>query len=524
MERDPNQTERSSGILLHISSLPSPYGIGSFGEAARRWVDFLAEAKQSYWQILPLSPGGLGNSPYSSCSAFAGNPYFIDLDILCEEGLLKRAEYANINWGRSESRVDYCAIFRHRERILRKAFARFKDEAALDDFAAQNPWLEHYSQYLAIKDAHSQQAWIQWDEPLRLRQPDAISEMKTRLANDIRYYTFVQYQFKRQWLALREYANAKKVEIIGDIPIYVSSDSADVWANRDLFLLNAAGFPTEVSGCPPDPYSSDGQLWGNPLYDWKKMAKTDYAWWMYRLRYSFELYDVLRIDHFRGLESYYAIPYGAPTAAVGKWKRGPGKGFIKTIRRALPNARIIAEDLGYLTPKVRELLAYSGYPGMKLVQFAFDSRVTGEYRPFTYGAHSVVYPGTHDNETIKGWCNTASRGSVRKAMDYIGIRSESDLPLAMLRLTLQTAANLSVIPMQDWLQLGSGARMNIPSTIGGLNWRWRLREGALTERLAASIARVTSIYGRIPGEESVTDELDALNNNNNIVVEALQKE
>lgn len=506
MERDRALFERSAGILLHVSSLPSSYGIGSLGEAARMWVDFLHEAGQSFWQILPLGPTIYGDSPYSSPSAFAGNPYFIDLDVLCEEGLLERSEYSDIKWCRSEKRVDYDLIGRHRGSVLRKAFARFKDESALDGFVKQNPWAEDYGLYMAITTTQKQSSWTEWDEPVRTRRSDAISVKRKELEDDVRYHIFVQYQFRRQWDALHDYADSKGVGIIGDIPIYVALDSADVWSSPALFQLDKDSIPTEVSGCPPDSFSADGQVWNTPLYDWETMAKTRYEWWIYRLKHSFELYDVLRIDHFRGLESYFAIPYGAKTAKGGRWKKGPDTDFIDAVKRALPDKRVIAEDLGYLTEDVRKLLTFSGYPSMKLLQFAFDSRVTdSDYRPFTYGSNSVVYPGVHDNDTLKGWTKTASRASIQKAMEYIGIRRVDELPLAMIRLAMQCNSCLAVILMQDWLELGSDARFNTPSTVGGTNWRWRLDKNALTENLAASISKITSLYGRAPYEEGAED-------------------
>ena len=481
---------------MHVSSLPSPYGIGCFSEEARRWVDFLHNAGQTYWQILPLGPTGDGDSPYQSFSAFAGNPYFIDFDTLSEQGLLERSEYAGLRWGSSVKHVDFGLVHKNREQVLRKAFSRFTDNAALDDFIAENSWFDNYSLFLAIKEEQKHLPWMEWDEPLRKRHPEAIERIKSEFSKDLRYHAFVQYQFVRQWSALKAYANEKQVEIIGDIPIYVSLDSADVWSNPELFQLGLNGYPIEVSGCPPDSFSKDGQIWGNPIYDWDAMAKTGYQWWMQRLQSSFGLYDVLRIDHFRGLESYFAIPYGAVTATKGMWRLGPGKGFIDAVKQALPDALVIAEDLGFLTDAVRDLLAYSGYPGMKLLQYAFDSREIGDYTPYKYTADTVVYPGTHDNDTVMGWSKNAPAACIREAMEYMGLRRKADLPYGMIRLAMQSASVLAVIPMQDWLELGSGARMNTPSTVGGINWRWRLRKGDMTPKLAEKMAKMTEIYGR----------------------------
>ena len=488
--------DRSSGVLLPVSSLPSSYGIGSFGADACRWVDFLHEAGQSYWQILPLSPTGYGDSPYQSFSAFAGNPYFIDLEILYQDGLLDKADYRDIRWSHSDRWVDYGRLYKEREPVLLKAFSRFKDDAALSAFIRDNHWFEDYSLYMVIKAAQGQRSWMQWDEPLRKRQPEALMRIKEEHSEDIRYHGFIQYQFDRQWSALRAYANAKGVQVIGDIPIYVSLDSADVWANTGLFQLGEDDLPIEVSGCPPDSFAKDGQLWGNPLYDWDAMAEADYEWWTFRLRKSFGLFDVLRLDHFRGLESYFAIKYGAKTAEGGKWKPGPGTRFIDIVEQTVPEARIIAEDLGYLTEEVRKLLEYSTYPGMKIVQYAFDDREAGDYIPYKYEENSVVYPGTHDNDTAKGWSKNAPKSCIRHAMDYTGIRRRRDLPRGLVCLAMQSNSNLAIIPMQDWLGFGSRARLNTPSTVGGNNWRWRLKRSALSPALAEEMASVTRMYGR----------------------------
>ena len=486
---------RSAGILLPVSSLPSPYGIGTFGKDAYEWVDILHAVKQSFWQILPLSPTGYGDSPYQSFSAFAGNPYFIDLDTLWKEGLLKRGDYANIKWSKSPDKVDYGSLYKYRESVLRKAFCNFINDAAsveiLNDFMEQNHWFDDYGLFMAIKDSQGQHSWLEWDEPLCLRQPEAISRVREELAEDILYHAFVQYQFQKQWNALKSYANEKDVEIIGDIPIYVALDSADVWAKHELFQLDENGVPTEVAGCPPDGFTEDGQLWGNPLYDWAFMKETGFEWWIERLRHNFELYDVVRIDHFRGLESYFAIPGGAKTAADGKWKPGPGMAFIKAVKEALPDARIIAENLGFLTDKVDKLLKSSGYPGMKLVQFAFDSRASEDDQPSSYEENMVIYTGTHDNDTVKGWSRTAPTGSVMSAKKYLDVKRRKFLPRAMIELALESKANLVIIPMQDWLQLGSEARLNTPSTTGGNNWRWRLNAKSLKADVLDSVADLT---------------------------------
>jgi 4-alpha-glucanotransferase len=474
-----------------VSSLPSPYGIGTFGKAAFEWIDFLHEAKQGYWQVLPLSPTGFGDSPYQSFSAFAKNPYFIDLDILCEEGLLLPSEFADIRWGRSDKQVDYATLYQYREGVLRKAFSRFTDAALLDDFATAHSWFDDYGLFMAIKNLQGQKSWQQWDEPLRLRDPGTLVGIRKELAEDIRYHAFVQYQFERQWRAVHEYANNKGVRIIGDVPIYVALDSADVWSSPELFQLDDNYAPTEIAGCPPDGFSAEGQVWGNPLYNWEAIAKTAFLWWIQRLESNFDLYDMVRIDHFRGLESYYAIPYGSKSAKDGQWKPGPGMLFVNAIKEALPYAHIIAEDLGFLTEGVQKLLKDSGYPGMKLIQFAFDSRASESDQPDSYEKNMVVYPGTHDNDTIRGWSKTAPRASVKSAMKYFGIWRKRLLPGKMIDLAMQCPADLIVIPLQDWLELGSEARMNTPSSTGGNNWRWRLEKKALTRELASHIAEKT---------------------------------
>jgi len=487
---------RSAGVLLPVSSLPSPYGIGNFGAEARKWVDFLHEAGQRYWQILPLSPTGPADSPYQSFSAFAGNPYFIDFDTLADDGLLEKADFAGLRWGRSADKVDYGAQYLNREPVLRKAFSRFRDDSALDEFIDRSHWFESYALFMVIKASHKLHPWMDWDEPLRTRQPEALKQVETEYADDIRYHAFVQYQFDLQWGALRAYAAGKGVEIIGDIPIYVSLDSADVWENHELFQLDENNVPKEVSGCPPDYFSEAGQIWGNPLYDWEHIAKTGYRWWIRRLKRNFDWFDVLRLDHFRGLESYFAIPYGATSAKDGHWRPGPGTAFIDVVDSTVHEASIIAEDLGFQTDEVKQLLEYSTYPGMKIVQYAFDERDAGDNIPYSYEENMVIYPGTHDNDTVKGWCQSAPRSFIRTAKSYLGLRRKRDLPYGMIRQAFQSRSNLAVIMMQDWLKLGNSARLNTPSTVGGNNWRWRLRKNALTGKLAGEMASMTAMYGR----------------------------
>ncbi|AEF80933.1 4-alpha-glucanotransferase [Leadbettera azotonutricia] len=489
--------ERAAGILLAVSSLPSPYGIGSFGTAGREWCDFLAKAGQKYWQILPLGPTGWGNSPYQSFSAFAVSSYYIDLDTLASEGLLKKGEAEKIVWGSRPGSVNYGALYHRREKILRLAFEKFRLVKAFKDFREKNAfWLEDYSLFMALKKANQGKAWLDWEEGLRFRKKDALAKAREDYIEEIDYHVFVQYQAFRQWSALKHYANSRGISIIGDMPIYVSMDSSDTWANSDLFQLDKDLRPIRVSGCPPDPFAADGQLWGNPLYRWDYIRKTNFAWWILRLRESLSLYDVVRIDHFRGFESYYSILAADKTAANGEWVKGPGLSFINAVNKQLPGAAIIAEDLGYLTPEVKALLKASGYPGMKVLQFAFDSRESGDYMPHSYIRNCVVYTGTHDNTTSMDWFKSAPPEDAKLALDYFGLKSSKDGNWAYIRTALSCVADLAVIPLQDYLGLGKQGRMNAPSTLGGNNWCWRLLPGQIESELAVKIKRITDICGR----------------------------
>jgi 4-alpha-glucanotransferase len=489
--------KRASGILMPVFSLPSPYGIGTFGKAAYDWVDFLAKAKQAYWQVLPLGPTSYGDSPYQSFSAFAGNPYFIDPDLLVAAGLLTKQECVAAACG-SDTKVDYAALYKTRFTLLQQAFARFTDDDALDAFWRRHKsWLDDYALYTAIKAANGQHSWTEWPDDVRLRKPSALAKARRTLLREQRFCVFLQYLFFTQWDALKAYAAAKGVRIIGDMPIYVAMDSADVWANSEIFQLDENKQPTEVSGCPPDGFSADGQLWGNPLYRWDVLAQNGYDWWMHRLAASFELFDTVRIDHFRGLESYYAIPHGAPNARNGRWRKGPGLDFIRAMRKQFRGRQIIAEDLGFLTPSVRQLLYRSGYPGMKVLQFAFDTREESDYLPHNYQKNCVVYTGTHDNDTMLGWLQTARRTDVRFARRYLDIHHRDDEQWAFIRAAIASVANLAVIPMQDYLGLGGEARINTPSTLGG-NWVWRMAPGSASDTLAARIAGLCSLFGRAP--------------------------
>lgn len=492
---------RRAGVLMPISSLPSPWGIGTMGAAARSFVDFLAEGGQSCWQILPVGPTSYGDSPYQSFSSFAGNPYFIDLDDLAEEGLLEREEYAQLDWGEDPSQVDYDLMYQNRYPVLRLACARL-DRSGTGEFAAfcreQESWLEDYALFMALKEKFGGRSWQEWPEKLRLRRPGALEKARKELAKETEFWKGVQYLFFRQWHALKKRANEKEISIIGDLPIYVSGDSADVWANPDQFQLDEKGRPTEVAGCPPDGFSEDGQLWGNPLFDWERMKEENYAWWMRRIAFQFQIYDVLRIDHFRGFDAYYAIPYGDKTARNGRWRPGPGIEFFQTVKKTLGKKEIIAEDLGFLTPSVRKMLRQSGFPGMKVLQFAFDSRDTGsDYLPHCYGRHCVVYAGTHDNDTILGWMKSAPRKDVQFAKEYLRLNSREGYNWGMMRAAWASPADLAVMQMQDLLGLDGRARMNTPSTLGD-NWKWRALPGSYDEKLSRRVFREMRVYQRLP--------------------------
>lgn len=489
---------RASGVLMHLTSLSSPHGIGTMGKEARAFADFLAAGGQRYWQLLPLGPTGYGDSPYQSFSTFAGNPYLIDLDTLAEEGLLTEPEYAGEDWGEDPQRVDFGLLYRKRYPVLKKAVRRLleRKEPEYEMFLAENAhWLPDYALFMALKDAGDGAPWWQWPEELRRREPHALARAGEELREETDFWQGVQYLFFRQWQKLKEYVNGRGISLIGDLPIYVALDSADVWAGPELFQLDRELVPTEVAGCPPDAFAADGQLWGNPLFDWERMEADGYAWWIGRIAHQLRLYDMLRIDHFRGFESYYAIPFGEETARNGRWRPGPGMKLFRAVEAALGQKDIIAEDLGYLTPEVRQMLAESGFPGMKVLQFAFDSREESDYLPHNYDKNCVVYVGTHDNDTALGWLDTVSPEDRRYAMDYLKLTGAEGYHWGLMRGAWASAARLAVVTAQDLLGLGSGARMNTPSTLGG-NWQWRAMPGVFTEELAQRLRRETGIYRR----------------------------
>ncbi len=489
---------RESGILMHITSLPGPYGIGSMGANAYAFVDFLEKAGQSCWQILPLSPTGYGDSPYQSFSSCAGNPYLIDLDTLVSEQLLTKEELSGVSWGSNPGRVDFGAMYAHRTGVLKLAFRRFRPDEAYERFLRENEaWLPDYALFMALKESFGGAPWLNWPQDLRLRNPEALDQKRRELAEDIAFQYFLQYLFRRQWTALRRYAHGKGIRIIGDVPIYVPLDSADVWANPELFQLDENRRPRLVAGCPPDSFTADGQLWGNPLYDWQKMAETGYAWWLRRLRAAAGMYDVVRIDHFRGFESYWAVPAQDTTARNGSWIKGPGMDFIRVLRQSLPDLDFIAEDLGFVTPEVRQLQLDSGYPGMKVLEFAFDSREESNYLPHLYPEDSVCYTGTHDNVTLKQWFDEAAPEDVAYAKAYLGLNPDEGYIRGMIRGAMGSVSRLCVVQMQDYLELGKPARMNFPGTLSSANWTWRAQPGFDSDALAARIRETTRLYGRL---------------------------
>ncbi len=491
---------RASGILLPISSLPSKYGIGCFSKEAYNFVDGLKKAHQHFWQILPLGPTSYGDSPYQSFSTFAGNPYFIDLEKLVNEGLLMQGELDECNFGEDERYIDYEKIYFERYDVLRNAYERFdfENNGEYRTFLEENEfWLDDYALYMAVKDYFEDVAWTEWDEDIRLREPEAMEHYTEMLETDIEFYKFLQFEFNKQWLELKAYANENEVQIIGDIPIYVAFDSADCWANTELFQFDDENVPLAVAGCPPDSFAADGQLWGNLLYKWEYHEETGYKWWISRVRNSIKWYDVVRIDHFRGFDEYYSIPFGDKTAVNGHWVKGPGINLFNALKKELGEVNIIAEDLGYLTDSVVKLVKDIGFPGMKIIQFAFDSRETSNYYPHTYTPNSVVYTGTHDNDNIQGWYDSISDEDKENAIEYMhNYNTErADIHWDFIKVALASVSKLAIIPMQDYLGLGSKCRMNIPSTLGG-NWTWRVLEEEITDNLLDRIAYLTDMFGR----------------------------
>ena len=492
---------RRSGVLLPVTSLPSRFGIGTFSKEAYAFVDFLKEAGQKLWQILPLGPTGYGDSPYQAFSTFAGNPYLIDLEELIENGWLTEEECENTDWGGSKSYVDYEKMYQGRFPLLRKAYhnSHIAENAEFIAFCEENDWwLSDYALFMAIKDSQGGASFLEWDAPLKLREPEAIRRCRHELSDEICFWQFLQYLFAKQWQALKAYANGKGISIIGDIPIYVALDSADTWSHPELFQLSEGCVPKAVAGVPPDAFSATGQLWGNPLYDWEYHRKTGYDWWILRIGYSYRLYDIVRVDHFRGFEAYFSIPYGDETAVNGHWEKGPDFELFAAMKMKLGKKEMIAEDLGVITPPVRKMIKKCGYPGMKVLQFAFDESGESVYLPFRYDKNCIVYTGTHDNETTKGWLGNLTQSNRAYVNQYTACEEKDtdECVWGLIRAAQSSVAEVCVVPLQDYLCLGNEARMNTPSTLGD-NWKWRLTRGQLTDEIIHRINAMTRLYGRI---------------------------
>ena len=495
--------ERCCGILLHLSSLPSPYGIGTMGRAAYNFVDFLSSAGQSLWQLLPLGPTSCGDSPYQSFSSFAGNPYFIDLDMLVEDGLLVQSELDGIDWGTDPELVDYGKIYENRFKVLKIAadLGIKHDAAEFENFVSDNrSWLFDYALFMALKRHFGMKAWFDWpDEDIRLHKPEAVGKYAELLNEDVQFFEYIQLLFFKQWDALHKYANEHGVKIVGDMPIYVAMDSADVWASPEFFLLDEKNVPVEVAGVPPDYFSKDGQLWGNPLYDYDAMRRDGYGWWIRRVDGASKLCDILRIDHFRGFESFWAVPFNAETAKVGRWVKGPGMDLVGRLTSWFSDLGFIAEDLGLLTPEVHELLEQSGLPGMKVLEFAFDPKEPSNYLPHKYTQNCVCYVGTHDNAPVMAWRDEADKAEVEFAERYLAISDAEGFNWGMIRGGMSSVASMFIAQMQDYLGLGADTRMNTPGTQFG-NWRWRLKADALIPELAERLLDMVKTYGRYTAE------------------------
>lgn len=495
--------DRGAGILMHIASLPGEYGIGTLGKEAFKFAEFLETSGLKYWQILPLGHTSYGDSPYQCFSAFAGNPYFIDYDILREEGILEEEDYKKENYGDNPERIDYGTIFESKNKVLKRAYDNFKKgnlkELAqkIEKFKTENAfWLEDYALYMSLKNYFKLVSWQEWPDDIKKREPEAIKKYQESLKDEIGFWSFVQYLFFEQWIALKDYTNSLGIKIIGDIPIYVAEDSVDAWSAPENFKMNVKEMkPLFVAGCPPDMFSATGQLWGNPIYDWDAMKKNNYKWWISRIKESLKLYDIVRIDHFRGFEAYWQIPYGEPTAVNGKWVKGPGMSLFNAVKKELGEIDVIAEDLGFLTEEVKEFLAETGYPGMKILEFGFGGG-DSEYLPHNYIKNCIAYTGTHDNDTFLGWFEkTGSKKEVRNAIRYLGLNEEEGYNWGFIRGIWSSVANTAIAPMQDFLNLGNEARINLPATLG-TNWQWRAKKEDINENLANKIYKFTKLYGR----------------------------
>ncbi len=496
---------RTSGILLHISSLPSDYGTGSLGKEAYDFIDFLKRAGQEYWQFLPIGPTGYGDSPYQSYSAFAGNPPLIDFDILVKDGLIsdKDKDLQLLN-GRKDFE-SYEELLKSKLKVLSKAARNFitntqaYDHPEYNRFCSENAfWLDDYALFMSLKAYFKQIMWTEWDDGIRLREKNEVERYTKLLSDDINEWKFIQYIFFKQYHAMKKYANKRGIKLFGDMPIYVSPDSSDIWASPELFMLDGDRKPVKVAGCPPDDFSPAGQLWGNPLYDWKKMKEDGYRWWISRIEYSSRLFDLTRIDHFRGFESFYAIPAGDKTAENGEWLKGPSMNLFRAVKKELPDVKLVAEDLGFLTGSVRKMLKKTGYPGMNVLEFGFNGSKDSCYLPHNYIPNSVTYIGTHDNDTAIGWYKSLDEKTRRFADRYMALNRKEGINWGIIRTVYQSVSELVIIQMQDFLGLDGKARMNIPSTVGNGNWLWRLNKNDLNKELAKKIHKYTKRYFRLP--------------------------
>ena len=494
--------ERSSGILFHPTSLPGKYGIGTLGKEAYAFIDCLKKSRQKLWQIFALGPTGYGDSPYQSFSSFAGNPYLIDFDLLIEAHLLSEEDLRDVFFGDNEEYIDYGAIYNQKYPLLRKAYENVKSTVNhemrenLEHFKRENAsWLNDYSLYISLKNHFNGLPWNEWAHDIKNREHGAMEHYRNELADDIEYHNFIQFLFFKQWGDVKRYANENGIKIIGDIPIFVAADSSDAWANPEIFLFDEERKPVKVAGVPPDYFSATGQLWGNPLYNWQKLKETNYSWWVERVRANLSTCDIIRIDHFRGFEAYWAVPYGDDTAINGQWEPGPGIDLFNAIKSQLGELPIIAEDLGLMTQGVIDLREATGFPGMKILGFAFDSGEENDYLPHTYTKNCVVYTGTHDNDTLIGWFQKAKEEDRQFARDYLNSRSDDEIHWDAIRGAWSSVANMAISPVQDFLGLGSEARINTPGVAAG-NWQWRLRHGVLTDELAERIAKLTRVYSR----------------------------
>lgn len=503
------QLERGMGILLPISALPSPYGIGTLGKEGYEFADFLKRTGCKYWQVLPVGPTSFGDSPYQSFSAFAGNPYFIDLDYLVEEGLLTKEELDKYQCSSKKDDIDYAELYKERFKVLRKAYEKsnHKDKNSYKEFCDENSyWIHNYSLYMAIKTSHNNKEWSLWEDDIKYRKKNAILKYETELKNEIDFWKFCQYKFKSQWDNLKEYVNGLGIQIIGDIPLYVALDSSDVWVDSDLFELDERRKPIHIAGVPPDNFSEDGQRWGNPLYRWDVMERSNFNWWRERMKVNSMLYDVIRIDHFIGIVNYYSIPEESKTAAIGSWVTGPGKKLTDAIGESIGNAKIIAEDLGVLTPNVKELIETTGYPGMKIIEFGLYGPWDNDYLPHNFKKSNIVaYTGTHDNETLVGFLRNRTNEELESLYLYFNVTTMDELPDAIIRSLYGCIADVTIVQMQDLLKLDNNARMNFPSTVGS-NWKWRLLKEQYNEINEENLLLLARIYNRYKAEDNQIEE------------------